>query len=189
MKVRPGAVIQTADEILVRFSMDPVLMDLIGTYNFQDGPRHKAMAVLASNQQVPGLESVEGLELVVARAPDAKPVPIMTVDPGCPPMIKSFRCYLVQYGGTHGNTIVHAADRIMGLCPNASYSHVNSGGSAIQTSELAGVEQIVVKLPPYVLLQDLDNPEFFQVWDAGNFMTGDAPPMPWKTYDGGDFGG
>ena len=176
--------IQTADEILTRFSMDPVLMDLIGAYKFKDGEAHKAMAVLASHETVPGLDTIEGLEIVVARAPDAKPVGVMTMDPNCPPMLKEFRVYLVQYRGSHGNTIVHAADRIMGLCPNASYSHLGSG-----FSEMAGIEQILVKLPPYVLLQDVDDPLLFEVWDAGNFMTGDDPPMPWKTYDGGDFGG
>ena len=176
--------IQTADEILVRFSMDPVLMDLVGAYRFTDGDVHKAMSVLASHEQVPGLDTIEGLEIVVARAPDAKPVGVMTIDPNCPPMLKEFRVYLVQYKGTHGNTIVHAADRIMGLCPNASYSHLGSG-----FSEIAGVEQIQVKLPPYVLLQDVDDPALYEIWDAGNFMTGEDPPMPWKRYDGGNFGG
>jgi hypothetical protein len=177
-------VIQTADEILVRFSMDPVLMEMVGQYHFKDGEVHPSMAVLASHQQVPGLDHIKGLEIVVARAPDAKPVPIMTVDPDCPPMMKEFRCYLIQYEGTHGNTIVHAADRIMGLCPNASYRHLGSG-----FSDLAGVEQIQVKLPPYVLLQDLEDSGLYEIWDAGNFMTGENPPMPWKVYDGGQLGG
>ena len=176
--------IQTADEILVRFSMDPVLMDLVGAYRFTDGDVHKSMSVLASHEQVPGLDTIEGLEIVVARAPNANPMGVVTIDPNCPPMLKEFRVYLVQYKGTHGNTIVHAADRIMGLCPNASYSHLGSG-----FSEIAGLEQILVKLPPYVLLQDVDDPLLFEVWDAGNFMTADDPPLPWKTYDGGDFGG
>lgn len=176
--------IQTADEILVRFSMDPVLMDLVGAYRFTDGDVHKSMSVLASHESVPGLDTIEGLEIVVARAPDANPMGVVTIDPNCPPMLKEFRVYLVQYKGTHGNTIVHAADRIMGLCPNASYSHLGSG-----FSEIAGLEQILVKLPPYVLLQDVEDPLLFEVWDAGNFMTADDPPLPWKKYDGGDFGG
>ena len=175
--------IQTADEILVRFSMDPVLMELVGQYQFTDGEVHKSMSVLASHETVPGLDTIEGLEIVVARAPDAKPVGVMTIDPNCPVMLKEFRVYLIQYKGTHGNTIVHAADRIMGLCPNASYTHLGSG-----FSEMAGVEQILVKLPPYVLLQDVDDPLLHVMWDAGNFMTGENPPMPWKTYDGGNFG-
>jgi len=177
-------VILYADEILTRLQADEIFMGLLGRYHFQGGADAEAMAVLASHETVPGLDTIEGLEIVVARAPDAKPVGVMTMDPNCPPMLKEFRVYLVQYRGSHGNTIVHAADRIMGLCPNASYSHLGSG-----FSEMAGIEQILVKLPPYVLLQDVDDPLLFEVWDAGNFMTGDDPPMPWKTYDGGDFGG
>ena len=177
-----------ADEILTRLQADEIFMGLLGRYHFAGGADAEAMAVLASHESVPGVDHIEGLECVIARAPDAKPLSVKVLDydgGACLHAEKTWRLYLIQYEGARsGNTIVQAADRLLQLCPNASYTHLGSG-----FSELAGVEQILVKLPPNVLVQSLHNPNLFMAWDGGNWMTGEDALKPWETYDGGEFVG
>lgn len=177
-----------ADEILTRLQADETFMGLLGRYHFSDGTDAESMAVLASHEQVPGVDHIEGLECVIARAPDAAPMKtkLLDYDGGtCLYAEKTWRIYLIQYeGATSGNTVVQAADRLLQLCPNAGYSHLGSG-----FSELAGVEQIQVKLPPNVLIQHLHNPSVYVAWDGGNWMTGEDALQPWETYDGGEFVG
>ncbi|QNJ25975.1 hypothetical protein SynSYN20_01648 [Synechococcus sp. SYN20] len=72
---------------------------------------------------------------------------------GCSIREKMWRVYLVQYAGSDLDAAMLAADRIVDLCPGASYSSVGTGDTQ---SEIAGIEQIVVKIPAHAPWADLN---------------------------------
>ena len=176
--------IQSADEILQRVQDDPQLMGLLGTYRFKDGGVTKALVVLSSSEQVPGMEEVVGLEMVISRTPATSGVKVIT---GCVPMNKTWTIYLVQYEGSpHHDQARMAADRLTALCPGATYSSVGGG-----FSEMAGLEQIVVSMknPAFLDPSDPILSTVGGIWDGGDADTGDDAAQPWRVYDGGQMTG
>lgn len=176
--------IQSADEILQRVQDDAALMGLLGRYHFRDGGLTKALVILSSSEEVPGMERVEGLELVISRTPETTAMQLIA---GCPPLEKTWTLYLIQYEGSpHHDQARMAADRISQMCPGATYSSVGGG-----FSEVAGLEQIVVKLRNPLFLDPFD-PQLTVmggVWDGGDHAIGDDAAKPWSVYDGGEMTG
>ena len=138
---RAQVVIQTADEILSALQDDPVFMSLVGTYTFADGFTAPSIAVVGSNEFIDGLGNVDGLEVVINRVPTTTSRPLYS---GCIPPEKGWTIHLIQY--TSGNVAVNAADLLLARYPGASYSALGAG----TLPDIAGLEQIVVKIPSNV---------------------------------------
>lgn len=136
--------IEQATEILAAISGSPDLMALIGSYQFKDQTTAPALVILGSSEQVSDLLEIQGLEIVINRVPEQTSEPDLT---GCYTAAKTWRLYLVQYEGAAPDAAVAAADLLVAMFPGASYSQLGGG-----YSELAGVDQVAVTIPPYVSL-------------------------------------
>ncbi len=134
--------IETADEILVALLVDAEFMSFVGRYHFDATTNVDAIAILAGNEQVPGVDKIEGLEVIISRVPAMSSNAL--IGDGCTPRSKTWKIYLVQYSGGLPNAAVEAADRLAQLCPGASYSNVGGG-----YGEIAGLDQVVVTIPPH----------------------------------------
>lgn len=133
--------IDSPDQLLEALEAVEDLMDLVGTYTFQDGGTAPAIAILGSNEYVDGLNSVEGLELIILRTPKTTSRPIYS---GCVLAEKSWTVHLVQYN--QGNGGMAAADLLLARYPGTSYSSLGAGS----VPEVAGVDQLVVSIPANV---------------------------------------
>ena len=142
--------IESANEIYAALAADPDFMQYIGLYDFGSGQSQLALTVLAANQQIPGVKQITGVEAIIGRVPDTTSRAIVA---GCSIREKTWRIYLVQYEGNDLDAGVKAADRILELCPGASYSSVGTGDTQ---SEIAGIDQIVVKIPAHAPWADLN---------------------------------
>jgi len=140
--------IEYAEEIYTALKVDAEFMNLVGTYGFRDGTEEQAIVVLSSNEEVQGLEEVYGVEVVIARAPNVSSTALIA---GCPVYNKSWRIYLIQYDYGSPQKLIDAADRLIALCPGASYNSLGTNNSP----ELAGTEQLVVNIPPHSKFIDL----------------------------------
>lgn len=136
--------IESADEVLQRLQNDQAFMSHVGSYDFGGGITKDAIVVLSSNQQVPGVKSHTGVECVISRVPDTKSRAVIA---GCSVRLKQWTVYLIQYENAQPNQAIDAADRLLDLAPGATYTSLGSG-----FSDMAGVEQIVVKIPAGVPL-------------------------------------
>jgi len=137
--IRTEPVIDSADQVLQHLQSDAVFMSLIGRYEFGNGLEQDSIVVLASNQQVPGVKNVRGVECVISRVPDTSSRAVIS---GCSIRLKKWTIHLIQYKDSTPNQAVEAADRLCDLAPGATYTHLGSN-----FSDMAGVEQIVVKIP------------------------------------------
>ena len=144
------AVIDSAGEIYTALAADADFMQHIGHYDFGSGVIEQALTVLASNQSVPGVQEIVGVEAIIGRVPDMSSRAMVA---GCSIREKMWRVYLVQYAGGDLDAAMAAADRIVDLCPGASYSSVGSGTTQ---SDIAGIDQIVVKIPAHAPWADLN---------------------------------
>ena len=142
--------IESANEIYAALAADPDFMQYIGLYDFGSGQSQLDLTVLAANQQIPGVKQITGVEAIIGRVPDTTSRAIVA---GCSIREKTWRIYLVQYEGNDLDAGVKAADRILELCPGASYSSVGTGDTQ---SEIAGIDQIVVKIPAHAPWADLN---------------------------------
>lgn len=131
----------SAEEVLQALQGDTELAQYVGTYHFKTGAQAPALVVLSDNQTIPGLDHIEGVEIVIARAPSTKTTPVLS---GPSVIEKTWRLYLVRYEGGDPGDAVDAADRICELCPGASYF---TTGDAM--SPTAGLEQIALQIPPH----------------------------------------
>ena len=134
--------IESAAELLTELQADTVFMDLVGTYNFEDGSQAPAIAVLSSMQTVAGVESITGLEVVIPRTPLTRSV--ATVTGSCGIIEKTFRVMLIQYPGGDPAAAQIAADHLSARVPGSSYRAVGSAGLGT-----AGDEQISFSLPAF----------------------------------------
>ena len=116
-------------------------MALVGEYSFSDGFTAPAIAILGGNEHVDGLGDVDGLEVVINRVPTTTSRPLYS---GCIQPEKGWTIHLIQYSS--GNVAVEAADLLLARYPGASYSALGAG----TLPEIAGLEQIVVKIPANV---------------------------------------
>jgi len=137
-------VIESADEVLQRLQNDQVFMSYVGTYDFGGGQTKDAIVVLSSNQQVPGVKAHSGVEVVINRVPDTQSRAVIA---GCSIRLKKWTVYLIQYEDATPNQAMDAADRLCDLAPGSTYTSLGSG-----FSDMAGVEQIVVRVPAGVPL-------------------------------------
>ena len=142
--------IDTPDEVLQALQNDAVFMSNVGKYIFKSGQESPSLVILSSNQQIPGIEEYTGLEVVINRVPDTSSRALIA---GCSIREKIWTIYLVQYENADPNSAVAAADRILELAPGATY---NSLAGVFQASDMAGVEQVVVKIPAHSPLIDLN---------------------------------
>ena len=133
--------IDTAEQILAALQGDAAFMAQVGTYNFTDGFTAPAITVLGANEHVDGLSDVEGVEVVISRVPATTSRPLYS---GCIQPEKSWQIYLVAYDT--GPQVVMAADLLLARYPGSSYSSLGAG----TLPEIAGTEQIVVKIPANV---------------------------------------
>lgn len=138
--------IDSADEVLAALQADTFFMSKVGTYTFTNGLTETALVVLGSNQTIPGIKAVSGVEVVINRVPDTTTRAVIA---GCSVREKKWTIYLVQYEDSGPNDLVEAADRLMELAPGASYSVL---GGTFQASDIAGIEQAVAKIPAHVPL-------------------------------------
>lgn len=135
--------IDSASEIYAALKNDADFMSHVGHYDFGTGTIETALTVLASNQQIPGVKKIVGVEAIIGRVPDTTSRAMVA---GCSIREKVWRIYLVQYEGSDLNDAMAAADRILDLCPGATYSSVGAGSTQ---SDIAGIDQIVVKIPAH----------------------------------------
>lgn len=145
--------IELADQILEVLQGDNSFQNFLGEYWFKDeaggsAREADAICILAANEQLPSLDRIVGVECVIMRTPEMNSRPLIA---GCPVMEKTWRLYLVEYLGADPNDIVHAADRICVLFPGATYSVTYTHQGSL---DLAGKQQIVVKLPPHVMVPE-----------------------------------
>lgn len=133
--------IHYADDILQAVAFDSTFLGFLGTYEFEEGGSNYALSILAANQQLEGVSKITGLECVIGRVPETSSKAM--IDGSCPIIEKTWRVYLIEYDGAESNAAIDAADYLIELFPGASYSVVSGG-----ISEIAGIQQVVVKLPP-----------------------------------------
>ena len=133
--------IQKAEEILQVLQQDAEFMALVGTYEFSGGQTYPALVILSATQQVENLQDVHGMEVIVSRVPRTETSPTY----GSHTSAKTWTISLIVYEDAAPGAGVEAADRLCALFLGANYSSV--GGSQ---SEIAGVDQLRVQLPPYV---------------------------------------
>ena len=138
--------INSADEVLAHLQADAIFMSKVGTYTFTTGLTETALVVLGSNQTIPGIKEVSGVEVVINRVPDTTTRAVIA---GCSIREKKWTIYLVQYENSEPNALVEAADRLMDLAPGASYGVL---GGTFQASDIAGIEQAVAKIPAHSVL-------------------------------------
>lgn len=143
--------IDSAQDVLAHLQADPVFMSHIGTYKFTNGFTAPSLTVLGSNQQIPGIEEITGIEAVINLVPDTTSRALIA---GCSIRQKVWQIYLVQYEGNNPGSLIAAADRLLDLAPGATYSAIGGG---FQGSAQAGEEQVVVKLPAHSPLVSLDS--------------------------------
>jgi len=140
-------VINSANEVLASLQADDLFMAKVGTYDFGSGLSETALVVLGSNQQVPGIKSISGVEVVISRVPDTSTRALID---GCLIRQKIWTIYLVQYEDSEPDQAVELADRLCTLAPGATYSQLGTG-----FSDMEGIDQIVVKIPAHAALLDL----------------------------------
>lgn len=140
--------IELADHILSTLQGDATFLGYLGTFTFTDNSTAPSLAILAANEQLEGIKTIEGVECVIMRTPEMSSRPILT---GCTILEKTWRIYLVEYAGGDPNDCVNAADRICAIFPGASYvvTYTNDG-----SLDIAGQQQVVVKLPPHVVASE-----------------------------------
>jgi len=139
-------VIDSANDILAKLKADPQFMSYVGLYDFGSGITQDALVVLSSNQQVPGVKEVVGLEVVINRIPDTSTKAVIS---GCLIRQKIWTIYLVQYENSEPDIAVQAADRLTELAPGAKYSQLGNG-----FSDMSGIDQVVVRIPAFAQLLD-----------------------------------
>lgn len=122
---------------------DPVFMGYVGLYRFSDGTEGEAIAILGSAEFVDGLSSVDGLEVVISRIPNATSTQLYG---GCIPTHKTWTLHLIQYAS--GNDAMAAADYLVQLYPGTTYSNLGSESMP----EVAGLAQVAVTIPANVNL-------------------------------------
>ena len=142
--------INTAQEVLGYLQADSVFMSSVGTYQFTTGLTAPALSVLGSNQQIPGIKEIIGIEVVINLVPDTSSRAVIS---GCSIREKTWTIYLVQYEENNPGSLIAAADRLLDLAPGATYSILGGG---FQSSQIAGEEQVVVRLPAHSPLMDID---------------------------------
>lgn len=140
--------IDSAGEIYTALKEDSTFMSYVGEYDFGSGLIETALTVLASNQSVPNVKTITGVEVIIGRVPDTTSRAMVA---GCSIREKMWRIYLIQYEGGDLDDAMAAADRIVDLCPGATYSSVGTG---ITQSDIAGIDQIVVKIPAHAPWSD-----------------------------------
>ena len=138
--------IDSANDILAKLKADPQLMSYVGLYDFGSGITQDALVVLSSNQQVPGVKEVVGLEVVINRIPDTSTKAVIS---GCLIRQKIWTIYLVQYENSEPDIAVQAADRLTELAPGTKYSQLGNG-----FSDMSGIDQVVVRIPAFAQLLD-----------------------------------
>ncbi|ACY75770.1 predicted protein [Cyanophage PSS2] len=134
--------INTADELLTELMADSTFMGLVGDYHFKGGTTADAIAVLADMQEVEGVEDVSGLEVIIPKTPMTTSQAFLTGTEGA--IAKAWKIFLIQYDSANNNTLT-AADHLLCRVPGADYSVIGNPDIAA----MAGVEQVVVNLPPY----------------------------------------
>ena len=135
--------INTPEQLLNKLLSDPVLMGLVGLYKFTDETEASSIAILGSAEYIDGLRSVEGLEIIISRLPNATSTQIYS---GCTPSHKTWTLHLIQYES--GNNAMNAADHLVQLYPGTTYSNLGSESM----SEVAGIAQVAVTIPSNVNL-------------------------------------
>lgn len=133
--------IDTPEQLLEALQADPALMALVGEYRFADGTQEPAIAILGSNEFVDGLESVDGLEVVINRSPRGNSRAVYS---GCVLVEKTWTVHLIQYDP--GNAATQAADLLAERYPGASYASLGAGSMP----QIAGIEQLAVTIPANV---------------------------------------
>lgn len=144
-------VIKNAQDVLALLQADPVFMSHVGTYTFTNGFTAPSLTVLSTNQQIPGIQEISGIECVISLVPDTTTRAMVA---GCSIRNKVWTIYLVQYADNNPGSLIDAADRLLDLAPGASY---NAIGGSPQTSQIAGEEQVVVKIPAHSPLTATDS--------------------------------
>ena len=135
--------IATADEILTELLNDATFMSYVGAYHFKSGATADAIAVLASMQEVEGVKKVEGLEVVIPKTPAlSSTTAFISGTEGA--VAKAWKIFLIQYDSTNNNTVA-AADHLICRVPGSDYSVVSSPDISV----IAGVEQVVINIPPH----------------------------------------
>ena len=173
--------IESAGEILMRLRADGAFMDLVGEYDFGSGLKDTALAVLAGNETIPGVKKVNGLEVIIGRVPDTTSRAVIA---GCSVRIKKWKLYLITYEGGDPDDGLQAADRLCDLCPGAEYTSVGGGS---KQSDIAGIDQIVVKIPglaPWVDPNELEGTHWPPITWSGDI---DGLKAEDKTGDGGNY--
>lgn len=135
----------SAEQIYAGFVADPTLVDLLGTYRFDNGTTAPAIVVLDSNQTIAGLDLITGLEVILSKVPESSTTPDLT---GGFTRSSIWRATLVEYADGIPGAAQLAADRITELVPGSSYSLL--GGEI-----LAGDSQIAISIPAYASFSDL----------------------------------
>lgn len=133
--------IDTPEQLLDALQQDPAVMALVGLYRFGDGGTAPAVAILGSNEFVDGLEDVDGLEVIVNRAPRATSRPVYD---GCVLTEKAWVVHLIQYA--QGNTAMEVADLLAARYPGTTYASLGAG----TMPQIAGIEQLAVTIPANV---------------------------------------
>lgn len=161
--------IDKASDILAHLRYDATFMSYVGLYDFGEGNTEDALVILGANQQIPGVKEISGLEVVINRIPDTTSKAVLS---GCVIRQKVWTLYLVQYENSTPDVAVQAADRICAMAPGTTYSQLGTG-----FSDMAGIDQIVVKIPAHTPLMDLSGADadgtppadfLWVVWDPIN---------------------
>jgi hypothetical protein len=136
-------VIKTAQDVLALLQADTVFMSHIGVYTFTNGFTAPSLTVLGTNQQIPGIQEISGIEAVINLVPDTSSRALIA---GCSIRQKVWTIYLVQHQDNNPGSLIDAADRLLDLAPGATY---NSIGSTVDSSQISGEEQIIVRIPAH----------------------------------------
>ena len=135
--------IDTADELLTELMADTAFMSFVGDYHFKGGTTADAIAILAAMQEVDGVEKVSGLEVVIPKTPMTTSKAFLTGVEGA--ISKAWKIFLIQYDSVNNNTLA-AADHIVCRVPGADYAAI---GGVPDVASMAGVEQVVINIPPH----------------------------------------
>ena len=136
---------RSAEQIYAGLMADQTLVELLGTYRFDNGTTTPAIVVLDANQTIPGLDLITGLEIILSKVPESSTTPDLT---GGYTRSSIWRATLIEYPDGFPGAAQTAADRITSLVPGSNYSVL--GGEI-----LAGDSQIAVSIPAYASFLDI----------------------------------
>ena len=129
---------ETPEVIYATLAADPTFTDLLGEYVFVGGQTDQAMSIQSPGGDMPGINSITGLECIIHDAADLRRRQFY----GSMNVEATWRLFLICWEPANGSTMTAAATRVL---------EIFGGSNAIETVAVAdglgALAQTMVQIP------------------------------------------